>query len=272
MTASVDSGLVYDVGAHRGEDTQFYLDKGFRVVAIEANPALHPELETRFRRQLGSGQLTLLPCAIARTEGWVDFYVNEKASVWGTTDAAWALRNKRLGAPSRLMSVRAQRFEDVLIRHGVPHYLKIDIEGADMLCVEALRSMPAVPEFLSIESEKCVWEDLLREFDVLESLGYQKFKVVDQRRVADQVPPRPPQEGSYIAHRFAQGCSGLFGREVPGEWLSRDEAVAKYRRIFTRYRLLGDTTLVGQVIHRIPYAGDLLGPGWYDTHACHERS
>ena len=29
-----DPTLIYDVGAHRGEDTEFYLKKGFRVVAI----------------------------------------------------------------------------------------------------------------------------------------------------------------------------------------------------------------------------------------------
>ena len=29
--------LIYDVGMHRGEDTAFYLRKGFRVVAVEAD-------------------------------------------------------------------------------------------------------------------------------------------------------------------------------------------------------------------------------------------
>lgn len=32
--------LIYDVGLHRGEDTDFYLKKGFHVVALEANPEL----------------------------------------------------------------------------------------------------------------------------------------------------------------------------------------------------------------------------------------
>jgi 16S rRNA A1518/A1519 N6-dimethyltransferase RsmA/KsgA/DIM1 with predicted DNA glycosylase/AP lyase activity len=30
--------LIYDVGMHHGEDTEFYLRKGFRVVAFEADP------------------------------------------------------------------------------------------------------------------------------------------------------------------------------------------------------------------------------------------
>jgi hypothetical protein len=32
--------LICDVGFHRGEDTAFYLKKGFRVVAFEAHPRL----------------------------------------------------------------------------------------------------------------------------------------------------------------------------------------------------------------------------------------
>ena len=32
--------MVFDVGMHRGEDTELYLSKGFRVVAFEANPNL----------------------------------------------------------------------------------------------------------------------------------------------------------------------------------------------------------------------------------------
>jgi len=32
--------LIYDVGLHKGEDAEFYLRKGFRVVAFEADSDL----------------------------------------------------------------------------------------------------------------------------------------------------------------------------------------------------------------------------------------
>ena len=40
--------LIYDVGLHIGQDTAFYLEKGFRVVAIEANPVLAHQVAVRF--------------------------------------------------------------------------------------------------------------------------------------------------------------------------------------------------------------------------------
>lgn len=266
-SAATDPNLVYDVGAHKGEDTQFYLNKGFKVVAIEANPALHQALAERFRREVDSGQLTLLGCAIGRTEGEIDFYVNEKVSVWGTTDPSWALRNMKLGAPSRRVQVKCERFESIVLRHGIPHYLKIDIEGADMLCVEALLALDRVPKFLSIESDKRRWEGLLREFAVLDSLGYRKFKVIDQRRITRQSPPYPAREGRYVPHRFPHGSSGLFGDELPGEWLSKEDAIRKYRLIFMHYRWLGDGTPAGSIIGKVPLARKVLLPAWYDTHA-----
>jgi len=36
MNPRWDEGLIYDAGMHRGEDAEFYLKKGFRVVGIEA--------------------------------------------------------------------------------------------------------------------------------------------------------------------------------------------------------------------------------------------
>ena len=40
--------LIVDVGAHNGDDTAFYLHKGYRVIAIEANPVLAKSITVRF--------------------------------------------------------------------------------------------------------------------------------------------------------------------------------------------------------------------------------
>ena len=52
--------LIFDVGAHKGEDTTFYLKKGFKVIAVEANPALAQGLRDRFQWAIEPGQLTVV--------------------------------------------------------------------------------------------------------------------------------------------------------------------------------------------------------------------
>jgi hypothetical protein len=55
----LQTDLVYDVGLHKGEDAEFYLKKGFRVIAIEAVRHLVETSSERLRTYLESGQLTI---------------------------------------------------------------------------------------------------------------------------------------------------------------------------------------------------------------------
>jgi len=47
MTCEPD--LIFDIGSHKGEDTDFYLKKAFKVVAFEANPKLIAHCKTPTR-------------------------------------------------------------------------------------------------------------------------------------------------------------------------------------------------------------------------------
>jgi FkbM family methyltransferase len=261
-----EDDLIYDVGMHRAEDTEFYLAKGFRVVAVEASPELCEAAAIRLREPVDSGQLTIVHAAIAETEGPIDLFLNPHTE-WNTTRPQWSDRNANLGRPSgQVVSVPGVVFNSLLAEHGTPYFLKIDIEGADVLCIESLRP-PDLPRYLSIESDKLQWSGLLHEFEVLTGLGYRRFKVVGQHLLPKQRPPNPPLEGNYADRRFTLASSGLFGEEAPGEWLGADAAIERYRKIFKQYRLRGDSGLLsrgplGSVVMKA-----VRSPGWYDTHA-----
>src|SRR5687768_9038758 len=104
MTGLIDTpkrhDLIFDVGMHRGEDTEFYLRKGFRVLAFEANPALVESATRRFRYFIDGGQLKIVAGAIVDPEllrtgqRTVNFYRNDRLSVFGTVDPTWASRNE----------------------------------------------------------------------------------------------------------------------------------------------------------------------------------
>lgn len=264
----MQTDLIMDVGVHKGEDTEFYLQKGFRVVGVEAFPPLYQAARDRLGHYIDTGRLILLNVAISERTESVIFHANVEESAWGTTSNEWAGRNERLGTRSVQTCVQGRRFEEILGEFGIPYYLKVDIEGADILCANALRQFEDRPKFFSLESTKTSWEGLLGEFAVFRELGYDRFKVVQQEDVPSQIAPFPPLEGKYVSHRFAAGASGLFGNEAPGRWMTESEAVKAYRRIFRTYRTFGDDGFAkhwrfGNVLRR------LLRPrvGWYDTHA-----
>jgi hypothetical protein len=56
--------LVYDVGMNNGDDTAHYLECGYRVVAIEADPLLVRNARQRFETNFGR------PTADLECRGW----------------------------------------------------------------------------------------------------------------------------------------------------------------------------------------------------------
>ncbi len=51
--------LIYDVGVCNGDDSAYYLHKGYRVVGIEANPLLLASIRRRFRSEIADGRYEL---------------------------------------------------------------------------------------------------------------------------------------------------------------------------------------------------------------------
>jgi FkbM family methyltransferase len=266
VSNDVQEDLIFDLGLHRGEDTEFYLSKGFRVVAVDANADLCAQAIDRLSDQVRSGALTVVNKAISDKAGEIDFYEDESSS-WSTVDVAWAARNRRLGSRQHTRTVTAFTTADLLSEFGAPYYMKVDIEGMDMTALRGLAATDLRPRYVSIESDKVSFRGLRNEFDTFASLGYDKFKPVSQRDVPKQTLPNPAREGSYVDHRFALGSSGAFGDEAPGQWISADDAIERYRRAFLQYALTGDDPFVRSVALRNALKVVGFRNNWFDTHA-----
>jgi len=70
------SGLIFDIGVGNGDDTAFYLAKGFRVVAVEANPVLVAAAKRRFDEDIQAGRLAIVEKAIATKPGRTSFDIH----------------------------------------------------------------------------------------------------------------------------------------------------------------------------------------------------
>jgi hypothetical protein len=150
--------------------------------------------------------------------------------------------------------------------------MKIDIEGADLDCLMALRHSAMRPQHVSVESSATSMADTFAQLEVLYELGYRRFKIVAQHAVSKQRCPFPAREGAFVDHRFPPTSSGLFGEEAPGDWISLTRLKRLYRRYHALIRLVGPHTgMYRRVRNRWVRAGlRRVFPGafgWYDTHA-----
>jgi FkbM family methyltransferase len=271
-TCEMRDNLIYDVGMHKGEDAAFYLKKGFEVVGIEANPQLCEECAQKFSAEVASGRLQIVNKAISHSVGTIDFFLNEQKSVWGTASPEWVRRNELRGTRSHPVKVESTTIHDVLLQFGVPYYMKVDIEGSDFLCLEGLLTVKERPKYVSVESSATSIEDTFAQLDLLDRLGYRRFKIVPQHNIAEQRCPDPAREGIFVDHRFENGSSGLFGEETPGEWRSLESVKWDYRRIHLDSRMVGPNhgifrNFPSSKIRRLLETLFWRGRGWYDTHA-----
>ena len=253
---TVQRDLIYDIGVCDGEDSAYYLHKGYRVVGVEASPPALEALRARFRAEIDSGRYTLVDRGIAAADGEADFWVCDDWPHWSSFDRALASRH---GARAHKVKVRTCRLGSLFQKFGVPHYCKIDIEGNDYLSLDDIKGA-AAPTFISVEAS-----DGEREIRRLSEIGYSRFKVISQvslrqpppgllrfksrlpfgaRQLVEKVLLRLPRDRSDGDWRFTAGSSGPFGEETRGEWLSADQA-SELNRLFE----LGSGHLDWQDIH-----------------------
>lgn len=252
--------MIYDVGLFDGEDTAYYLSRGYRVVAIDANPASIASARVRFAPALASQRLVLLNVAMGTTTGTAEFWISQK-SEWSSFDRSLAGKDDM---PHWPIQIEVTPLDAVFLQYGVPHYLKIDIEGWDHVCVESL-SPDRLPPYISVEAECSNDRDALTEaqslrmLHVLRKAGYTRFKLVnealDWKPVHANRFHRMWQRGLHSlatgklavpgisglisrftdAHRiktlypFQFGSTGPWGEDVPGRWMSFEEAESVYR-------------------------------------------
>jgi FkbM family methyltransferase len=239
MTTHYQDNLIFDIGMHIGQDTEFYLAKGFKVIAIEANPLLAEEASTRFSKYIESQQLKILNVGIDDQEGFFPFYVNDTLSEWGSFI-------KVIGERGNLfheIQVNCVTLDRIIQEHGIPYYLKVDIEGKDLKAIQRLTSFSAKPKYVSVENGN---GGLL---ECLYQLGYRYFKFINQANYDKWRCPDPAREGLYIDYKFPHGSSGLFGEETEGEWKSYELVKEEIDAYWNRPDL------------------DATKHGWYDLHA-----
>lgn len=243
MTTITNKKLIYDLGMHHAKDTEFYLRKGFRVIALEANPVMAGAARQKFANQIASGQLVIENKALWKKNGeTISFFINSVKDDWSSVKKAWAEKG---GHEAEEISVESLTLSALFDAYGVPHYIKCDIEGADELFSQQLVADGRRPNFVSVEA---ISPRLLKN---LSAAGYNLFQLVNQALSGWVRPPNPPREGSYAEVKFNGHMSGLFGCELdPEKWIDASQAKSRYRA-FKALKAKDQT----------------LAHGWLDFHA-----
>ena len=149
--------LVFDVGAHVGDRIASFRRLGARVVAVEPQPALARTLKLLYGHDRA---VVIEPAAVGRTAGSIELKVNvDNPTVSSASDA---FIKAAVGAPgwegqqwTKTLMVPVTTLDALIERHGLPSFIKLDVEGFEVEALAGLtRPVPALSfEFTTIQRD-----------------------------------------------------------------------------------------------------------------------
>lgn len=286
----IQKNLVYDVGMHLAQDTTYYLSTGYDVIAIDAFPEMIQHATDKFPDALKNGKLRLLNYALTDNDNEIiTFHISGKTE-WNSINENISTRQNQKASSIQVPTIK---LSSLFKQYGVPYYCKIDVEGFDNICIQTLQEMEEKPTYISCETE-CFSEsqivnedDILATLNSLKSLGYTKFKLIEQDFLSPLLPGKsfylnPKKESIFFkgirkvlrpfnyqltkmnnrellevrqGYNFPFGATGPFGENLGGNWM--DYKTAKNTLLFHRKEFFSRA------------ANTLIYTIWCDWHATH---
>jgi FkbM family methyltransferase len=222
----------YDIGMHVGEDTEYFLKKGYKVIAVEANPTLCAAAAERFAADITAKRLTLHNLAIAERAGEIEFYIHRRESEWSTLVRPNDMSDwDKLRVPSKPLA-------EIVCEQ--PCLVKIDIEGADLMALESLSDCGRTPTHLICEAHD------VKVLCKLITMGYTEFRLMNGKRARKKFRNRTIKTltNQSVPHSFGPHSSGPMDDDLKDPWYDKDQIM---------YLWSGRSLLYGH--------------GWFDVHA-----
>ena len=169
--------LVFDIGAHVGDRVAALRRLEARVVAIEPQPALVKTLRLLYGRD---HKVSIEAAAVGRHPGSIELILNLDNPTVSTVSTAFIAA--AANAPgwagevwSKRIRVPLTTIDALITRHGVPAFIKIDVEGFE---AEVLAGLGQAVQALSFEFT-LIQRDIARAcIERCSTLGYARFNAI----------------------------------------------------------------------------------------------
>ena len=215
---------IFDIGANKGQNLSYFLDKADIVVAIEANTNLVKQIKSDFKQFIDNEKLIVENVALTDDENVknINFYISKVNDVLSTLYpddiSKFYKQEVKCEKASLLINKYLKKYDISQIE-----YIKIDIEGADDLVLNDLLKNNILCENLSVECHKT---------EVLELLLNSKFKSFKFVEGGDVTFKKNIEITNKLNEKkiinFDIHSSGPYGDDIPGDYYDKNSILTYF--------------------------------------------
>jgi FkbM family methyltransferase len=144
--------LVFDVGANGGAKAWVFASMADKVICIEPDPDAVAYLRQRYRN---NPRIIIVPKGVGAREGSAPFFVFNKGDCYNTFSDKWVKllsdRSESLDRPIKTvtssLNVEITTLDRLIMEHGIPDYIKLDVEGYELDAILGLTTKISLLSF-----------------------------------------------------------------------------------------------------------------------------
>ena len=207
--------IIFDIGANKGQNLNYFLQKADLVIAIEADTNLVNQIKSKFDDFVQSKKLIIDNIAVTDKDNieFIDFYVSKINDTYSTLCPENLDNYHKIKVKCEKVSSLINKYLQIYDISEI-EYIKIDVEGYDKFILQDLFQNKIIPNNLSVE---CFDSDII---GLILNSPYKSFKFIDGGNKLKDI------EIADINHKkkkinFDFDSSGPYGDDILGNYYDK---------------------------------------------------
>jgi len=174
------SNLIFDIGSNKGIYTSIFLKYSSKVISVEPQEGLCLLQEKIFKKEIENKRLIVEPIAIDSKNTIVELYINSK-NVLSSTSKKYQTEvipeEFSFTENIKTEAIQAENIDSLILKYGMPNYIKIDIEGSEKKAIMGLNhQIPLISFECNIPYFKKEMFEILEKLSTLGNYEYNFLK------------------------------------------------------------------------------------------------